>query len=43
MRGKPNQPANVVHTAHALADERQIGYEQLEADVERAAAAVFGW
>jgi hypothetical protein len=33
----------VVHTAHALADERQIGYEQLEADVERAAAAVFGW
>jgi TatD DNase family protein len=43
VRGKPNQPANVVHTARALAAERGISYEQLERDVERAAGAVFAW
>jgi TatD DNase family protein len=43
VRGKPNQPAYVVHTARALAGERRTPYEQLERDVERAAAAVFGW
>ncbi len=43
VRGKPNQPAHVVHTARALADQRGMSYEQFEADVERAAAAVFGW
>jgi TatD DNase family protein len=42
-RGKPNQPANVVATAQALAIERRVPYEQLETAVERAAAAVFGW
>jgi TatD DNase family protein len=43
VRGKPNQPANVVHTARALAVERRIPYEQLEAAVERNSAALFGW
>jgi TatD DNase family protein len=43
VRGKPNQPANAVHTARALAVERRVSYEQLEADVTSAAAAVFGW
>jgi len=43
VRGKPNQPANVVHTARALAIERRVSYEQLEREVTAAAAAVFGW
>jgi TatD DNase family protein len=43
VRGKPNEPANVVHTARALAEQRGVSYEQLERDVERAATAVFGW
>jgi TatD DNase family protein len=43
VRGKPNQPANVVHTARALAVERRIPYEQLDAAVERNSAALFGW
>ena len=43
VRGKPNQPANVVHTAQALALERRVAYEELERAIERSAAAVFGW
>jgi TatD DNase family protein len=43
VRGKPNQPAHVAHTARALAVERQMAYEELEAAVERSAADVFGW
>ncbi len=43
VRGKPNQPANVVHTAQALAVERRVPYAELEAAVERNAALVFGW
>ena len=43
VRGKPNQPANVVHTAQALAVERRVGYDELEAALERSAAAAFGW
>ena len=43
VRGKPNQPANVVHTAQALAAERRVAYSELEAAVQRAAAAVFRW
>jgi TatD DNase family protein len=43
LRGKPNQPANVVHTARALAAERGILYEELERAIERSASAVFGW
>ena len=43
LRGKPNEPANVVATARWVAELRGIGYEQLEATVERNAARVFGW
>jgi TatD DNase family protein len=43
VRGKPNEPANVVHTARALAVERRVPYAELEAATERNAAAVFGW
>jgi TatD DNase family protein len=43
VRGRPNQPAHVVHTAQALAVERRVAYSELESAVERSAAAVFGW
>lgn len=43
LRGKPNQPAHVVHTAQALALERRVAYGELETAVEAAAAEVFGW
>jgi TatD DNase family protein len=43
VRGSPNQPANVVHTAQALAVERRVSYDELETQVERSAAAVFKW
>ena len=43
VRGKPNAPRNVVHTAEKLADLRGVAYEELERVVERNAARVFGW
>lgn len=43
LRGKPNVPANVVHTAQALALERRISYDDFNREVEAATAAVFGW
>jgi len=43
LRGKPNVPANVVHTAQAIALERRVSYHDLNLEVEAAAAAVFGW
>jgi TatD DNase family protein len=43
VRSQRNQPANVVRTAQALAVERRVPYEELEAAVERAAAQVLGW
>lgn len=43
VRGKPNTPANVVHTAQKLADLRGVSSEELEQLVERNAARVFGW
>jgi TatD DNase family protein len=43
VRGRPNQPANVMLTAQALAVERRVPYEELEAAVEASAAEVFGW
>ena len=43
VRGKPNEPANVVATAEYLADLRGVSYAELEAAVERTAARVFGW
>jgi TatD DNase family protein len=43
VRGKPNEPANVVATARHVAELRGVRYEELEAVVERNAARVFGW
>jgi TatD DNase family protein len=43
VRGKPNQPANVVATAEALAAARGQSYEELERVVEANAALLFGW
>lgn len=43
VRGKPNEPANVVLTARFVAEQRGIPYEELEAHVEGNAARVFGW
>jgi TatD DNase family protein len=42
VRGRPNTPANVVHTVEFLAGLRNVGREQLEAQIERNAARVFG-
>ena len=42
-RGRPNQPAGVVHTARFLADRRGVPYAELEHEVERCAAELFGW
>jgi TatD DNase family protein len=43
VRGKPNEPANVVSTAEYLAELRGVDYAELETTVERNAARVFGW
>jgi TatD DNase family protein len=43
VRGQPNEPANVVHTARLIAELRRLGDEELEAAVERTAAGLFGW
>ena len=43
VRGKPNEPANVVTTAAHVAELRGLEYAQLEAVVERNAARVLRW
>jgi len=43
VRGRPNEPANVTHTARFLAEVRGVSYEELERIVEANAARVFGW
>ncbi len=43
VRGTPNEPANVTHTAELVAELRGVSYAELEALVERNAARVFGW
>ena len=42
VRGKPNEPANVVHTARFVADLRGEPYEELERAVETNFERVFG-
>jgi TatD DNase family protein len=42
-RGRPNDPAGVVHTARFLADRRGVPYPEFELAVERCAADLFGW
>jgi TatD DNase family protein len=43
VRKERNQPANVVLTAQCVAAERGVSYAELEAQVERNAAELFGW
>jgi TatD DNase family protein len=43
VRKHRNQPAYVVHTARFLAERRGVSYEDLDRDVTRTAARVFGW
>jgi TatD DNase family protein len=43
VRGKPNEPSNVVHTGQRLAELRGVDYAELDRTVEQNAARVFGW
>ena len=43
VRGKPNEPRHVVATARVVAEARGVPFATVEADVERNAAALFGW
>ena len=43
VRGKPNEPAYVVHTAAFLAERRGVAREELEQVLERNGARLFGW
>ena len=42
VRGKPNEPANVTHTARFVAELRGVEYEELERVVDANAARVLG-
>jgi len=42
LRGRPNTPANVVHTVEFLAGLRGVGRDELAAQIERNATRVFG-
>jgi TatD DNase family protein len=42
-RGRPNEPAAVVETAQFVARVRGVEPAELEAELERNAAALFGW
>jgi TatD DNase family protein len=43
VRGKPNEPANVAHTARFVAQLRELDYADLDRLVEDNAARVLGW
>ena len=43
VRGKPNQPANVVEVGELLAAERGVSYAELERTVETNAERIFRW
>jgi TatD DNase family protein len=43
VRGKRNEPANVVHTARHVAELRGVDYAELEQTVEANAERVLGW
>lgn len=43
VRGKANEPVNVVETARVVAEARGVAYEELERVVDRNARALFGW
>jgi TatD DNase family protein len=43
VRGRPNEPANIRHTAEFVAELRGVDYDELERTVEANAGRVFGW
>jgi TatD DNase family protein len=43
VRGKPNAPANVLHTARFVADLRDMSLEELDRTVHENSHRVFGW
>jgi TatD DNase family protein len=43
VRGRPNEPANVVHTARFIAEQRRMPDGELNEAVESTAAGLFGW
>ena len=43
VRGKPNEPANVTHTARFVAELRGLEYDELDGLVEENARRVLGW
>jgi TatD DNase family protein len=43
VRKERNQPAYVQHTARYVAERRGVAPDELEREVERTAAGVFGW
>jgi TatD DNase family protein len=43
VRKQRNQPAFVVHTARFVAEQRGVSLDELDRDVGRTAARVFGW
>ena len=43
LRGKPNEPANVVHTASGWPTCASRSYEEIERTADANAARVFGW
>jgi len=42
LRGRTNEPANLVHTVHAIAEVRGDDADELEAQIEANASAAFG-
>jgi TatD DNase family protein len=42
VRGRPNEPANVTHTARFVADLRGVSYEELDTAVTANFERVFG-
>ncbi len=42
VRGRPNEPAHVMHTLAALAETRGVGRDELEAQIEANASVAFG-
>jgi TatD DNase family protein len=42
VRGRPNEPANVIHTLAVLADARGEAPEELERAIDANATAAFG-
>jgi TatD DNase family protein len=43
VRGRPNEPARVVHTAEVVAEARGVEYAELEELVEANARRIFRW